>query len=300
MAIVSLLSAKGSPGVTTSALLIAALWPRPVLLLDADPGGGDIAVRVPAADGGILNAERGLLPLLTSARRGLSADDVLAQAQPVSGGTAVVCGLTSPEQAIAAAQTWPTLAAAVAELGRDPGERDQGEQDPAGLDPIRPDPIGPDPIGLDPIGRGAADRGPIDVVVDAGRLDARPIHLALLRESSVVVLVLRDDVCGVLHARERLRTLGTVLRRADGLRPRVGLLVVGDARRRDAGAAAALVRAAGDWVEDFGMLPLDPAGARVFDGARHPRPERTALVRSGRVLLEAIVAAAHADVRRAA
>lgn len=39
---VGLLSAKGSPGVTTTALALAAEWPRTALLLDADPFGGDV------------------------------------------------------------------------------------------------------------------------------------------------------------------------------------------------------------------------------------------------------------------
>ncbi len=73
MGVVTFLSAKGSPGVTTTALLAAALWPRPALLLEADPAGGDVAARVPAADGGLLDTSRGLLPLLTAARRGLDA-----------------------------------------------------------------------------------------------------------------------------------------------------------------------------------------------------------------------------------
>ncbi|MFC4951039.1 hypothetical protein [Pseudonocardia sp. GCM10023141] len=40
--LVGLVSAKGSPGVTTSALALASVWPRAVLLLDADPFGGDV------------------------------------------------------------------------------------------------------------------------------------------------------------------------------------------------------------------------------------------------------------------
>lgn len=39
---IGLLSAKGSPGVTTTALALAAEWPRQALLLDADPFGGDV------------------------------------------------------------------------------------------------------------------------------------------------------------------------------------------------------------------------------------------------------------------
>ena len=40
MAVIALASASGSPGVTTTALGLALLWPRPVLLVEADPTGG--------------------------------------------------------------------------------------------------------------------------------------------------------------------------------------------------------------------------------------------------------------------
>lgn len=40
MAVIVLASASGSPGVTTTALGLALVWPRPVVLVDADPVGG--------------------------------------------------------------------------------------------------------------------------------------------------------------------------------------------------------------------------------------------------------------------
>ena len=49
MAVIALASASGSPGVTTTALGLALLWPRPVLLVEADPTGGSGAVPVPAS-----------------------------------------------------------------------------------------------------------------------------------------------------------------------------------------------------------------------------------------------------------
>jgi MinD-like ATPase involved in chromosome partitioning or flagellar assembly len=262
VALVSFLSAKGSPGVTTTALLSAALWPHPVLLLDADPAGGDVAARVPAPDGGVLDPDRGLLPLLTSARRGLTGAQVLEQAQVVTGGTRVVRGLTGPEQSLAAGRGWSALAAAASDL------------------------------------RGG--EVPTDVLVDAGRVGAEAVHLDLLRAADAVVLVVRADTAAVLHARERLRVLGAALRRGDGLLPRTGVVVVADLRRRDADEAAAVLTGVGPWVEDFGRLPLDAAGARVFDGARTARPERTALVRAGRTLVPALAAAAHGDLQRGA
>ncbi len=47
MTVVALASVKGSPGVTTAALAMAARWPagRKVLLVEADPFGGDLAPR---------------------------------------------------------------------------------------------------------------------------------------------------------------------------------------------------------------------------------------------------------------
>lgn len=40
MAVIALTSASGSPGVTTTAVGLALQWPRPVLLVEADPTGG--------------------------------------------------------------------------------------------------------------------------------------------------------------------------------------------------------------------------------------------------------------------
>ena len=115
MAVVAVCSAKGSPGVTTTALLLAALWPAPVLLVDADPAGGDVALRLPGPAGRPLDAERGLLTLLPLARRGLVPDVLFQHAQLISGGTSVIAGLGGPEQAAAVGGLWDTLARAFAE-----------------------------------------------------------------------------------------------------------------------------------------------------------------------------------------
>lgn len=44
MSLIVLTSASGSPGVTTTALGLALAWPRPALLVDADPTGGSAIV----------------------------------------------------------------------------------------------------------------------------------------------------------------------------------------------------------------------------------------------------------------
>ena len=40
--LIALCSAKGAPGVTTSGLALALSWPRPVVLAELDPAGGDV------------------------------------------------------------------------------------------------------------------------------------------------------------------------------------------------------------------------------------------------------------------
>lgn len=42
MSVIGVLSAKSSPGVSTAVAALATLWPRPVLVVDADPAGGDL------------------------------------------------------------------------------------------------------------------------------------------------------------------------------------------------------------------------------------------------------------------
>lgn len=115
MALISLLSAKGAPGTTTTAMLLANLWPAPSLLVDADPLGGDVALRL-GAEHGPLDTERGLMSLLPAARRGLEPHVVLGHAQTALGGQEVVAGLPGPEQAVAVAPLWPSLAAAFARV----------------------------------------------------------------------------------------------------------------------------------------------------------------------------------------
>lgn len=109
VAVIVFCSAKGAPGVTTTAMLVTALWPRPVVLVDADTAGGDVALRVPDPGGRPLNPERGLLTLLPVARRGIAPHALREHAQELSGGTQVIAGLAGSEQARAVGALWPVL-----------------------------------------------------------------------------------------------------------------------------------------------------------------------------------------------
>jgi hypothetical protein len=62
-------SGKAAPGVTTSAWALALTWPRPLLVADCDPAGGDMA---PGMLAGRVSVDRGLLSWSTAARRDLS------------------------------------------------------------------------------------------------------------------------------------------------------------------------------------------------------------------------------------
>ncbi|MCW2758237.1 MAG: hypothetical protein JWO46_1983 [Nocardioidaceae bacterium] len=110
MAVISLMSAKGAPGTTTVSLLLATLWPAPTILLDADPLGGDVGLRLQRSDGRAMDPDRGLMSLLPAARRGLDPVTVAQHTQEAVGGQPVLVGLPGPAQATAIAPLWPTLA----------------------------------------------------------------------------------------------------------------------------------------------------------------------------------------------
>lgn len=116
MALIVLAADKGAPGVTTAATALAAVWPRPVLLAECDPAGGDLAYRLPAAGGGVLNPGRGLLTLGATARRGLEPAQIHAHTQKIVGGLDVLIGLTHGEQAAGLTWLWGPLGRALAAL----------------------------------------------------------------------------------------------------------------------------------------------------------------------------------------
>lgn len=113
-------SVKGSPGVTSTGLALAAAWSRPVVLLEADPAGGDLAYRCNAAHGGPMAPHRGLLKLAASVRAGiLAADPVSAQAERLACGVDVVQGVTSAAQGRGIARLWSMIAAACVSADHD-------------------------------------------------------------------------------------------------------------------------------------------------------------------------------------
>lgn len=112
MAVICLCSASGSPGVTTAAVGLAFCWPRPVLIIEADPTGGSGILA------GFLKGttpyDAGLLELALSP---LGVADALRDVvRPLSPTVSVVAGTRTHAQAPALRDVWEPLAAALAEL----------------------------------------------------------------------------------------------------------------------------------------------------------------------------------------
>lgn len=111
MTVYALASAKGSPGVTTTAAALAACWPAPVVLADVDPAGGDIMWRNRTVSGGPLDPDRGLLSLGAAVRRGAAQADLTEHLQQTALGIDVLVGLASPDQLAGLGAAWGQLPA---------------------------------------------------------------------------------------------------------------------------------------------------------------------------------------------
>ncbi len=110
--ILSVCSTKGSPGVTSAALTLAAAWPRQVLLVEADPSGGVLAYRCASASGGPLAESPSIIGLAAAARS--DQPRVLSDfAQNLACGVPIVQGVTTPAQGRGLADLWPAIAGAL-------------------------------------------------------------------------------------------------------------------------------------------------------------------------------------------
>lgn len=191
MTAVAFVSAKGSPGVTTTALLLAAVWPGGALLLEADPAGGDLRAQFSDPISQPLRADRGVVSLLTAQplARAASVDganELLEHSQKLPGGLPVVLGPSNASQVEALRPQWTELTHAVAR----------------------------------------SLRCGSTVVVDAGRLgdpSSLSLTLPLLRTCATTVVVARTTVTSLSHARDLLGLLAQVDVPTE-------LLLIGDAR----------------------------------------------------------------------
>ena len=252
MALIALAADKGSPGVTTAAVALSAVWPRRVLLAETDPAGGDLVYRSAAAHGGPLNPNTGMLSIAATARRGLVPDQLWDHVQPLSGGLDVLVGLGSAEQATGLAGLWPTLGRAFASLADSPD-------------------------------------APADVIADCGRISGDTPALELFPHAALVLLVSRTEPEALARVRDRAAALSAKLhggpRGAAALAtPLIGVLLI-----TDPGSSAKLVNQVNDMLVHaqtgarvVGTLADDHAGAEQLAGRRRGRLDKSLLVRSAR------------------
>ena len=117
MALVALASATGSPGVTTTALALALTWPRPVLLVEADPTGGSAILA--GYFRGQVPHPRGLVDLAMANRNGdLAAALSSAVVQLPHGEGHLLAGSRSHQQARTLTSLWEPLLSVLRALER--------------------------------------------------------------------------------------------------------------------------------------------------------------------------------------
>jgi hypothetical protein len=112
MAVVALCSASGSPGVTTTAVAMTLNWPRPVLLVEADPTGGSGVLA--GFLRGTTEYDAGLIELALSP---LGASEALRDVvRPLAPNVSFVAGVRAHGQAGALRDLWAPLSAALADV----------------------------------------------------------------------------------------------------------------------------------------------------------------------------------------
>ena len=242
MALVAVASDKGAPGVTTASVVLAAVWPRPVLLAECDPAGGDLVYRFPAADGGRLDPGRGLLSLAVTARRGLRPEQVWEHTQTLRGGLAVLTGVSTAEQGAGLDPLWGPVGSVLAQL---------------------------------PQGDVIADCGRLGVDGPQHDLLAQAAAVVLVtRHDLGEVVRLRERVpalAAALDRRDRLSTTIRVVVIADHRRFHAALAEVGEALGHGKGM-----------LDVLGGLAYDPRAARQLRGEWGGRLDRSLLARTAR------------------
>jgi AcrR family transcriptional regulator len=191
MAILLLTSTAGSPGVTTLAVGLALTWPRPILLVDCDPGAHQ-AILAGYLSGRSASG-KGLLRVAEAHRdRRALREVVLDQALPLSAEPDTrrlfLPGFTRPSSAMHFGAVWEDLAEAFDRL--------------ADVD--------------------------IDVIVDGGRMGPAGPPAALLERSALTAVVLNSTLRSIMSTRVHLQTLRDHPRLTSNDRGHLGLIVVGE------------------------------------------------------------------------
>jgi hypothetical protein len=268
MALIALAAGKGAPGVTTSAVALAAVWPRPALLVECDAAGGDVAYRLEAAGHTPLAQDRGVLSLAAALRTGHQVN-VTDHVQYLAGGLPVLVGPASSGQAAVLSSVWPAVVDSLTGHGGGEVFVDCGR------------------LTVDAPAVAVLERADCTVlVVRAAGSAAQDAHRLGER---------RKVVDGVAHLRHAVEVAVVA---SSGP---VGVLVVGDPRRDEAEVQEVL-DGAGLPARVVGVLAYDGQGAAGLRGEWTRRLDKTPLITSAREVahrLDAWLLAMSATVDRA-
>ncbi|GAB3465792.1 hypothetical protein GCM10027570_54400 [Streptomonospora sediminis] len=261
---VALFSLGGAPGVTVTALAMAAVWPEPAgaALVEADASGGDIAAWHR------LQPSPGVTDLAAATRHrgpGQQADPH-AYTQQLPGGLAVCPGPASADPAGGAVQLLATnnpalTAVPAAAPAATPGTAPAAEADGAA-------------------GTGAA--GSAALIADLGRLAPRTPTAHLAAHAGEALLLVPDDLAQL----RRVKQSATAL--ADSIE-RLRVVVTGGS-----GATGEIAEVLGLPVFDT-RIPADPKSAAFLRGeANLRRPARRPLFKAALALARTVTAAGQA------
>lgn len=115
MAIIALTAGSGSPGVSTTTVGLALCWPRPVVLVEADPTGGSGILA--GYFQGLVAHDGGLIELAMAQREDLVAAELPHQLLDLPGSQArLLPGSRSHAQAGSMTTLWPVLLDALRDL----------------------------------------------------------------------------------------------------------------------------------------------------------------------------------------
>lgn len=241
---VAVCSDKGSPGATTTTLALASAWQVPATVVEADPYGGDVAVRMRTEAGAVLPETPTVLTLATAARTGPDSALVARYARTINEQLSIVPGHLIAEQA-SGVPDWEPLASSLA-ISRTPVFADLGRLHSAS--PVLP------------------LAATADVLVVTGRADA----------SSVIRL--RERLCRLVPALAAKRGSPPRLFPVLIARDRHGQSHVEDLRR------VLDETPAGPLVVGSGYIALDAGAVTRLEAGEFPGGwlARTALLRSAR------------------
>jgi MinD-like ATPase involved in chromosome partitioning or flagellar assembly len=242
VALIALAADKGSPGVTTTAIALGAVWPGRTIVAECDPAGGDLAYRLPGSSGAPLDPNRGLLSLAATARHGVQPQQVWDHVQVLNGGLEVLVGVTSAEQAGGLRSLWEGFGRAFRQVAEADVLVDCGR-------------LGPDSPSL-------------------ALLRHASLLLLVARATVESVAHTRDRLAALAGGQGASGVLGPVMG--------VVLVAGPDESRDTAAQVTAVLRGAQLPVEVVGTIAHDPKGAALLNGQWGGRLGRSLLVRSAR------------------